>query len=247
MLSNDDHRQFQRKQKHYSLALVLVMGGLVSLLLAMRVWESNRSLAVCVPDDVSSYPLIPYMPAMNIDGDDAKFFTFIEKYVKNVYDESITDYHRPTNLGRYNNAYLKTPLEQAIRMSDGEARIENRTKYANSDRVIEDLRRCNCGWVFNIHAIESVNRIKANGYTYVTILGEFQETYDHVRVMLPHRLEGFFRLHLIVSQKQARKDEKGEFTNEYGLYVVSQELEKVSYDDRQKLLDTVTQKGFFVP
>jgi hypothetical protein len=226
---------------------MMVVVGIVILLFAMRIWENNRSMAVCMPDDVSSYPLIPYMPALNVDSDDAKFYTFLEKYVKNVYDESITDYHRPTNLGRYNNAYLKTPLEQAIRMSDGEARVENRKKYANSDRVIEELRRCNCGWVFNIHAIESVNRVKANGYTYVTILGEFQETYDQVRVMLPYRLEGFYRLHLIVAQKQATKDEKGEFANEYGLYVISQELEKVSYDERQKLLNTATQKGFFVP
>lgn len=247
MLSNDDHKIFQKKQKHYSIALVLVVFGIATLLLAMRVWENNRSLGVCVPNEVASFPLISYMPSLNVESDDAKFYTFVEKYVKNVYDESVTDYLRPTNLGRYNNAFLKTPLEQAIRMSDGEARAENRKKYADSDRVIEELRRCNCGWVFNIHAIESVNRIKANGYTYLTILGEFQETYDHVRVMLPHRLEGFYRLHLVINQKQTKKNEMGDFTNEYGLYVVSQELEKVSYDERQKLLNIATSKGFFVP
>lgn len=247
MISNNDHVYFQKKQKHYAYALMAVVASLIVVLLSIARWEYNRSLAICVPEEPTTFPLIPYLPALNIENDDAKLFTFVEKYLKNVYSESITDYHRPTNLSRYDTAYLKLPLQQAIYMSEEEARVQNKLQFANSDRIIEELRRCNCGWVFNIHAIESVNRIKANGHTYVTAIGEFQATFDQVKVMLPHRLEGLYRIHLVVKQLPARRGDNNEFTNEYGLFVVHQEKERIPYDQRQKVLNEAFNRGFFVP
>lgn len=247
MFNEEEHIQMQKRQKSYIKLIGFILLSVVILLVAMGIWVNNREEAVCVPTGDNAFPLIPFMPAIDRPQDDAKLYTFIEKFVKNVYDERVTDYHRPTNLGRYKNAFLKTPLREAINMTEGVAREDIQRKFADSDETIRRLRGCDCGWIFNIHAIESISRINPSGSVYVTVLGEFQITYDSVRVQLPHELWGFKRIHLMINQGAPRTNEHNEVTNAYGLYVTYQEMEEIPITEKRKLNENMMIKGFYVP
>jgi len=237
----------QSKTKLYTGMLTIVMLAMVVLMGSISFWANNRGEAVCVPLGENVFPMIPYLPVVTEEQDDAKLFTFIEKYIKSTFDERIVNYHRPTNLGRYSDAFLKDTLLDSIEMSLGSAKEENMKKYANSDETARQLRACKCGWIFNIHAIESIQKTNFNGVVHATILGEFQVTYDGAKTNLPHRLWGFKRIWLTISQGTPSRTSKGEYKNKYGLYVSSQEIEAVPYELRDKLNQQMMIKGFYVP
>lgn len=245
--NKDAFLYLESKTKNYIRIMTVVMVSIIGLMASINYWSSNRGEAVCVPMGEHVFPMIPYLPVVSEDQNDAKLFTFIERYIKSTYDERIVDYHRPTNLGRYSNAFLKDALLDSIEMSIGTAKEENIKKYSNSDEVARQLQACKCGWIFNIHAIESIQKTNYNGVIHVTVLGEFQATYDGVKANIPHKLWGFKRIWLTIAQGAPSKDAKGNFKNKYGLFVTHQETEDVPYELRDKLNQQMMVKGFYVP
>lgn len=247
MISKKSYEFIQEKQKTYMLVMGIVFFSMVILMVSISRWSSKRDTAVCVPLGQHAYPMISYLPVSSREQDDAKLYTFIERYIKVGFDERIVDYHRPTNNKRYTDAFLKESLLEAVEMSLGAAKEENMKKFSNSNDVARQLKACNCGWVFNIHAIESIQKTNYNGVIHVTVLGEYQVTYDNVKTDLPHKLWGFKRVWLTISQGAPTRDSKGNFKNEYGLFVTSQEIEDVPYELRDEMNQAMMIKGFYVP
>lgn len=247
MISKDSYSFVQDRQKTYMLVMGVAFFSMIILLVSVSRWSAKRSTAVCLPLAEHAFPMIPYLPVVSEEQNDAKLYTFIERYIKVTNDERIVDYHRPTNSNRYSDVFLKDSLLESIEMSLGKAKEENMKKYANSNETARQLKACNCGWIFNIHAIESIQKTNYNGVIHVTVLGEFQVTYDNVKTDLPHKLWGFKRVWLTISQGTPSKDSKGNYKNEYGLYVTHQEMEDVSYELRDEVNQAMMIKGFYVP
>lgn len=246
-LNKEAYKYLQSKLRLY-IAINSALLLLVYLLFhAEGQWVNKRSEAVIIPEFKYTYPIIPYMPVTNKEMNDAKLYTFIERYIKLFYDERMIDFHKPTNLSRKSRAFLKRSLLKVSEMSKGLAKKEVLEKYANSKEIFRTLEQCNCGWVFNIHAIESIQKTNQHDAIYVSVLGEFQLTHDAANTKLPHRLWGYKRIWLTIIQSRPSFRSNKEPANEYGLYVTNQYVEDINYSDRDRLMRSIFTKGYLVP
>lgn len=246
-LDKQTYQKLINKNIRYSVVNILIIVGIYFLLVAEESWFKRRSEAVLIPEFKYTYPMIPYMSANTKEMQNAKLATFIEQYIKSVYDERAINYHKPTNQSRSAQNYLKTSLMQAAEMSRSRAKKENIEKFSNSNETYKRLMQCNCGWIFNISAIESVQTTPYHDTIIVSVLGDFQVTYDQAKSDLPHKFWGFKRLWLTIVQDIPSRDKSGKFVNEYGLYVIDQYMEELDYSEKDELLKTVFKKGYFVP
>lgn len=238
----------QRKSKEKIFFTGILFLSVLFLIVSNKIWKNNRNQAVCAPVKTSSvYPFVAHMPAIQANNDEAKLYSFIERFVKNVYDERIINYHRPVELGRYSGAYLKDPLKQAMMMSDGMARADVSRLFINSNDVYNQLTKCSCGWVFNIIAIESISRTPGSSEIAVTVIGESVLMADKNKLNdVNDRFFGMKRIYLTIRQDHIRKTEDGEVLNEYGMYVTYFDDENVDPLERGVIHQVISQKNFLV-
>lgn len=247
-MDKEELQLLQGKSKERIKYQLLFVLSVVFLFASNKIWKNNRNKAICAPVKTSTaYPMIPYMPALNQRNDEEKLYLFIERFVKNVYDEKIINYHRPTEWARYSGSYLKTPLKEALLMTDGQARSSVSKLFANSNETYTKLERCSCGWIFNIIAIESISRIPGSSQIAVTVVGERVVMADKNK--LPDVQDNFFgmkRIYLIIKQDHIRKNADGSVSNEYGMFVTHFEDEEVDIMERTQLHQVISQKNFLV-
>lgn len=241
------YKKLIKKNIRYTVVNILIIVGIFFLLIAEQSWFKRRSEAVLIPEFKYTYPMISYMASNTKELQNAKLATFVEQYIKKVYDERAVNYHKPTNQARSAQNYLKTSLMEAAEMSRVRAKKENLEKFSNSNETYKRLIQCNCGWIFNISAIESVQTTPYHDTIIVSVLGDYQVTYDQAKSEMPHKFWGFKRLWLTIVQDIPSRDKKGNYINEYGLYVIDQFMEDLSYSEKDELLKSTYKKGYLVP
>lgn len=215
---------------------LVIIGG-ISLLATFLLtvsnhrWKEKKRVAVGIPTKSEfTYPLIPYLAVWD-HPDAPKLYSFIENYVHWTVEETLDQYEKQSSSDKNRIAYLKNKLQLAIYSSDGPEKARNTEKYIASSATYSRLLQCDCGVNFNIDAIESIQSTPRSGVIYVTVLGEFQVSYNGIVMERPDkRMAGYKRLHYIIIQGLPEKDTQNQFTNKYGMYVIRNWEESVSRD-----------------
>lgn len=194
-------------------------------------WKEKKRIAVGIPTKSEFvYPMIPYLAVWD-HPDAPKLYNFIENYIHWTVEETLDQYEKQTSSDKHRIDYLKNKLQLAIYNSDGPERARNKEKYVESSSAYSRLLQCDCGVNFNIDAIESVQSTPRSGVIYVTVLGEFQVSYNGITGKRPDlRMAGYKRLHYIIIQGIPEKGTDDNFTNKYGMYVIRSWEEPISRD-----------------
>lgn len=232
--------------KRYFVLIIAVFLSFLFLISSEATWKSERTEGYCKPNNKIQYPFIPYMPAVTYEETDTELYNFIEDYIHWRYNETIVDFHRPSNLSRRKTAYLQTPLLKAINHSKGEAKKENAEIYNKSQSTYIRLKKCNCGYIFNINAIENIIKTKYTNIFHVTVLGEWQITGDKQYSNEDPKMWGFKRIWLTIVLDKPKKDTKGNFMNPTGFYVTYQDDEDLDYYNKDLLMKKIDRKGFLL-
>lgn len=215
----------------------IVSTGAVSLIVTFLLvvsnhrWKERKRIAVGIPTKSEfTYPIIPYMAKWD-HPDAPKLYTFIENYIHWTVENTLDQYEKQTSSDKSRLDYLKNKLQFALYASYGPERARLEDKYTNSSAAYATLLQCDCGINFNIDAIESVQSTPETGVVYVTVLGEFQATYNGiVRAKPDARMAGYKRLHFLIFQGIPEKDLSDRYVNKYGLYVTRYWEEPISRD-----------------
>jgi hypothetical protein len=216
--------------------------GVLSLLssvgknIATERWLAQKNMVSCVPADTEhSFPMVYYQTAAHPIQSDAYMKTFIDKYVHLTLDENVVDYHQLTQNQRYDKARLSQSKWQAIEMSVGAERALNMQRYADSDQIYKTLEQGKMGWVFLVDDILLFPGPNT-GTTLAVVRGEFQITFDKVKVDLPPRLWGYREMQFLINQGVPTEDSKGEkYINQYGLYVSWSNTNILTPEQKEKL------------
>ncbi len=246
LLNKEAYQYLAFRLKIYTALNLLGIVAVYFLIASEAVWVEKRSEAVLIPEFKYTYPMLQYMAASTKEMEEAKLYTFIEQYIKRTQDERLVYYHLPTNMKRSDAGFLKTSLLEAVEMSRGVAKKENLEKYKDSSDTYTLLKQCKCGWIFNIHAIESIQRTPHHDTVVVSVLGEFQKTYDQVQADLPHEFWSYKRIWLTIVQGRPSEDSSGNPKNPYGLYVTAQDMQSLDYSKKDLLFQQVYDKGYFI-
>lgn len=197
-------------------------------------WLAQKNKVSCIPSDVEhSFPMVYYQTAANPLQQDAYVKTFVEEYIRLTQNEQIVDYHQLSQHKRYENARLSQSKWQAIQMSRDIEQALNMTRYADSNQIFHDLQKSNMGWVFLIDDILLFPSPKT-GITLAVIRGEFQVTYDRIKVDLPPSKWGYKEIHLLIKQGEPALDSKENYLNKYGLYVSWSHIEDLTPEQKER-------------
>ncbi len=232
--------------KMYLMMIIGVFACFFFLVESEVKWLDNRKEGYCRPENTVAYPMIPYLPSSTHEDVDSRLFNFVEDYIHWTYNEKIVDFHRPSSLSRRATAYLQEPLQKSVLYSKGTAKAENMRKYTNSQSTYIRLKKCNCGFLFNINAIESIIKSKYTDIFHVTVLGEFQLTGDRQYNNENHSLWGFKRIWLTIVMDRSETNSKGDTVNPDGFYVSYQQVEDVDYYKKDLLMEKIKRKGFLI-
>lgn len=236
----DSLNEKKKLQSYIMLALVISLVSLISSIVKNMVierWAKSRDIIACVPAEISSsFPLVYAQTSAHPLQSDALMKTFIEEYVRSTQDEQIVNYHALSNAGRYNNIRLSESRLKSIEMSlEGTPeRALNMKRYADSNDVLQNLKRCNCGWVFLIDDIIVIPNVNS-GQTFVSVRGEFQVTYDKAKAELPDQLWGYREFNYIIQQGVPTMDSKDQNLNKHGMFVSWSYTRILNLAEREKL------------
>lgn len=221
-----------------ALVIAAIILGVISLFssfvknIIVERWANKRDIVACVPSDMNfSYPIVYRQTAANPIANDALIKSFVEEYIRLTQDEQIIEYHRVTNNQRYNNARLNKNLWRALDLSTGVEKALNMKKYKDSNDIFYSLKQGNMGWIFLIDDIV-VYPSQKNGVTLVVIRGEFQVTYDKVKVDLPPKLWGYRELTLMINEGIPIEKKQG-YMNKYGLFVSWSNMQILSPEQKR--------------
>lgn len=214
--------------------LALVMSIVKNI--ATERWLAQKNMVACVPADVeNSFPMVYYQTAAHPLQSDAYMKSFINEYVSLTLDENAVDYHQLTQHQRYDKARLSQSKWKAIEMSVGAEKALNMQRYADSDQVYKIIDQGKMGWVFLIDDILLFPG-QNTGTTLAVVRGEFQVTFDKVKVDLPPRLWGYREMHFLINQGVPTEDTKGDnYINQYGLYVSWSNTNILTPEQKEKL------------
>jgi hypothetical protein len=215
---------------------LVVLGSLTLLItfflmISNHRWKEKKRVAVGFPTKSEFvYPLIPYLAVWD-HPDAPKLYSFVENYIHWTVEETLDQYEKQTSSDKSKLDYLKNKLQFAIYASDGPERARIKDKYTDSASEYARLTQCDCGLNFNIDAIESVQSTPRSGVIYVTVLGEFQTSYNGIiRKKADSRMAGYKRLHYMIIQGIPMRDTEDQFVNKYGMYVIRMWEEPISRD-----------------
>lgn len=199
---------------------ILALGMSVFKNIVTERWLSQKNTVACIPSDVEhAHPLVYHQTAANPVQSDAFVKSFVAEYIRLTENEAVIDYHQLSQNQRYDKAQLSQAKWKAIEMSVGAERALNMDKYSNSKDIFKVLDQGDMGWVFLIDDILLFDGHNT-GTTLAVIRGEFQVTFDKVKVDLPPRLWGYREIHLLINQGVPLESSNGEnYVNQYGLYV----------------------------
>lgn len=232
----EGNNSLKRAQGMMYIAIMLGVFALLSSVVKNVIterWLSQKDMVTCIPADTeASHPIVYHQTAINPVVDDAYLKSFAEEYMRLTQDEQIVDYHQVTSNARYQNARLSQSKWKAIEMSTGPERVINMERYAKSNETFYTLQQGNMGWVFLIDDI-LVKSIPNSGAALVVIRGEFQVTYDRVKVDLPSRFWGYREITLMINQGVPTEDTKGNDINKFGLYVAWSNVEILTPDQKE--------------
>jgi len=238
----DNIRQIKKMQSYIVFALILAVISLLASIaknMVIEQWAKSRDVVACVPTEIEEpFPMVYAQTSAHPIKSDAALKNFVEQYIHAAFNEQAVDFHQISNDGRYDSVRLSASKLKAIEMSmpDSLARTLNMKRYADSPQTLQMLKKCNCGWIFNIDDIivkQDVNSAK----TFVWVRGEFQVTYDDVKVQLPDELWGYREISLAIEQGVPMIDAKGNNLNRDGRYVSFEYTRLLSSDDKEKLTD----------
>ena len=206
---------------------LLIVAGLAALSLsiikniATEYWALNRDYIACTPVDVDhSEPMVYRQSISHPVEMDSLLKSFVYDYVHLTADEDIVDYHARTSSGRYGGmTKLSRAKWAAVEMSWGAERALNQIRYGGSDNVYHELEQKNMGWIFLIDDLQVMGD-PTTGSVLAVVRGQYQVTYDKVKVDLPAKLSGYHEIYLLLNQEPPTTDaEDKEYENKYGWFV----------------------------
>jgi len=223
-------KEIDEKKKNLKTIIILGSIGAFAFLLLFakevvgeRYYDKRK--VVCIPTkNEFPTPMVYHQTVFSESNHDVKIKLFIEEFVRAKYDESIVNYHA---LSTNREVSLSQNILKAIDMAKHDEKQRLMKKYARSDETFRLLKRGNVGWVFLIDDI-IVYPMPEAGVLLAKVRGEYQVTYDSVKVDLPSELWGYKEITLLISQGHESEDEKGEIINKQGLYVVDSNIENLS-------------------
>lgn len=212
---------------------VLALGASVFKNIITENWAKSRNTVACIPAESEyAFPIVYHQTSAHPIPNDALVKSFVEEYIHLTLDEQIVDYHKVTNNQRYNDARLSQSRWQAIEMSCCAEKALNLQRYTESNEVFYTLKQGNMGWVFLIDDILIMPGQK-NGATLAVVRGEFQVTFDKVKVDLPPRLWGYREITLLINEGVPVEDTKGNFVNKYGMFVAWSSMQTLSPEQKE--------------
>lgn len=233
-----------------ALIIVAILIAIISLIASFTKnviterWAKSRDKVACIPANVDfHYPMVYHQTAANPIQSDTLIKSFIEEYIHLTQDEQIVDYHNVTQNSRYKNARLNKARWRAVNLSSYSEKVLNMKRYNESNDVFYTLKQGNMGWVFLIDDI-LVYPSQKNGVTLAVVRGEFQITYDRVKVDLPSKLWGYREIHLMINEGVPVQDTKNAYINKYGLFVSWSDM--ISLNPDQKDLRTKRASDYYL-
>jgi hypothetical protein len=231
-------------KKAQGIMMVAIALGVIALLMSVvknvvtERWLSQKNTVACIPADVEhAHPLVYHQTASNPVQNDAYMKSFVYEYLALTLNENAVDYHQLTQNQRYDKARLSQSKWKSIEMSVGAERALNMERYADSDKVYKILDQGKMGWVFLVDDLLLFSGPNT-GTTLVVVRGEFQVTFDKVKVDLPPRLWGYREIHLLIQQGVPVEAKDGEsYINQYGLYVSWSNTNILTPEQKDKLAE----------
>lgn len=238
----DNVKDLKKLQSYIKLAIILAIVAFFSSILKNMInerWAKSRNQVACIPSDTTNgFPLVYAQTAAHPIQSDALLKSFVEEYIHLTQNEQIVDYHKITNDGRYQDARLSNARLKAIEMAmpDSPEYALNKLKYAQSYDTFQNLKKGQVGWIFNIDDM-LLFPLPNTGTTLAVVRGEFQVTYDHAVVdkSVPDELWGYREIHLYINQGVPTFDPKGNYLNQYGLFVNWSVMNILSGEQRRDL------------
>jgi hypothetical protein len=235
---NHEMAQIRRTQ---FLAVLAISAGILALSLsavksfALNRWASNRENVACVPAGGEyTNPMVYRQTFSHPVDQDAKLKTFVEQYVHLSEDDSAVDYYSVTNARGYEKAKLSKSKWQAIEMTSGLEKANMMKAYGDSNELYKLIEESGIGWRFLIDDI-IITGVPFRGPILAVVRGQYQVTYDHAKVDLPHKLWGYKEIRLLIIQGAPTKDAEGNYLNKTGFFVTWSQVEDISADAREKI------------
>lgn len=230
-------------KKAQGVMLIAIILGITSLVFSIvknittERWLSQKNMVACIPADTEfAHPIVYHQTAANPIQSDAMLKTFVAEYIRLTQNESLVDYHKISQNQRYDKAQLSQSKWKSIEMSTGAEKALNMDKYSKSSEIFKTLDQGNMGWVFLIDDILIFDGGNT-GTILAVVRGEFQVTYDKVKVDLPSKLWGYREIHLLINQGVPLETEEAndEYINQYGLFVSWSNTNILTPDQKDKL------------
>lgn len=236
----DNLKEMKKIYAYITLALILgVISFFASIVKNMVIerWAKSRDIVACIPTDLEQpFPMVYAQTDAHPIKSDAALKNFIYQYVQSAFNEQSVDYHSLSKNGRYDSIKISEEKKKAIEMSmpDSIARSINMKRFADSQKTLEIMKKCNCGWIFNIEDI-IVKQDVNSGKTFAWVRGEYQVTYDNVKTQEPSELWGFREISLVIEQGVPMVDTKENDINADGKYVSFEFVRILSAEERAKI------------
>ena len=198
-------------------------------------WKSKKGGGACQNLNAKlAPPLIHSIPPGSQA--DSRLYNFLEQFIYWTYSESLDEYAKQSSSDKIKTDYLKTKLNSAYYATDGQAKRRVLAMIADSSDTYIKLKKCDCNIKFNIDAIEQVEKTDKSGLIYVSVLGEFQISYNNIIKKAPNqKFQGYKRLHFMIAQEQVGYDTTQKINNEFGLYILSFNEETISYNVKRDI------------
>lgn len=224
-----DTKEIQEMSNRITLLILAVVIALASSVLKNFInekWARERDELACVPDVENHYPGVYIQSAAHPINHDAKMQSFIEEYVHLTRNEQIIDFHKLVNekdgSKRYDKARLSDAKWKAIFMSKGAERGLNKKKYSESSDMYSYLDRDKKSIIFLIDEIITLP-VPMSMHTAVIVRGQFESIYDSAeqdKQNLPPEFLGYREIKYIVETSFPRADDKENWENKPGFYVI---------------------------
>lgn len=221
--------------------IVLPMSFLKNVLTEQ--WAKGRNEVACVPvDSKHTFAPVYLLSSQHPVANNALVSSFVAKYIELTQNENVINFHAPNydeknpKNERYQEARLSKARWQAITMSTGPERALNKLRYAKSTDRYKFLKKEGLGIVFLIDEIITMPVIGQMNLP-VVVRGQFELIYDQKDKgkTVPPEFLGYKEIRLTIQHEYPQMDLDNEFTNKYGLYVISSDIRSLSNGEKRKL------------
>lgn len=208
------------------IAVIIAFVASVGKNLINEKWARERDEVACVPDIETNFPGVYIQSAAHPINHEAKMQTFIEEYINLTRNEQIIDFHKlvaeEEGEKRFDKARLSDAKWKAIFMAKGVERALNEKRYAESSDIYNLLDKDKKSIIFLIDEIITMP-VPLTMNTAVIVRGQFDAIYDtseKENQNLPPEFLGYREIKLIVESSFPRMDEKDNWENKPGFYVI---------------------------